>query len=295
VSRRTFYELFANREECMAAVLGDVVEQVRRELDVNHVVGRQWNERVRMGLWLILSFFDREPELARVCVVEIARGGPLVQRQRDEIVESLAKAIDEGRGENRDRPGCSTLTAEGLVGAAVAIAHGRLSRGDSRPLVGLLGELMAMIVLPYRGAVAARRELERALPGHSGERGAVRVGKWRAASSAAVGWRDPLVDLPMRVTYRTLRVLAAIAAEPGATNRRVAVLADVGDQGQMSKLLARLERLGLVENTGIGGHAHGEPNAWRLTQRGEELRVTLADAPSMGVARGRSDAAEVSR
>lgn len=76
----------------------------------------------------------------------------------------------------------------------------------------------------------------------------------------------------MRITYRTLRVLGAIAEHPGASNRVVGEVADTHDQGQISKLLARLERLGLVENTSGNGHRPtGEPNAWRLTPRGEGI------------------------
>ena len=46
--------------------------------------------------------------------------------------------------------------------------------------------------------------------------------------------------------------------------------AEVADQGQISKLFARLEGLGLLRNTGAG-HTHGEPNAWRLTPLGERV------------------------
>ena len=47
----------------------------------------------------------------------------------------------------------------------------------------------------------------------------------------------------------------------------------------MSKLLTRLEKLGLIENRGIG-HARGGPNAWTLTQRGAEIQHTLTQQPS---------------
>ncbi len=46
--------------------------------------------------------------------------------------------------------------------------------------------------------------------------------------------------------------------------------AGIADQGQVSKLLRRLERLELIKNTG-GGHAKGEPNAWELTPVGREV------------------------
>jgi DNA-binding MarR family transcriptional regulator len=46
------------------------------------------------------------------------------------------------------------------------------------------------------------------------------------------------------------------------------------DQGQTSKLLKRLERAGLIENAGPGRDS-GEPNAWRLTPRGQEIDTAL--------------------
>jgi DNA-binding MarR family transcriptional regulator len=79
----------------------------------------------------------------------------------------------------------------------------------------------------------------------------------------------------MRLTYRTLRALAAVAAHPGASNRKLADAAGIVDQGQASKLLTRLEDLGLIENTGEG-HAKGARNAWVLTPRGEQVAQSMS-------------------
>ncbi len=270
VSRRTFYELFANREECMVAVLQDAAERMQLELEASVARGLGWRERLRTGLWTMLAFLDHEPVLARVCVVEMARGGPAVLHLREELLGLLAGVLDEQRGE---RAGCTPLTAHGLVGAAVAIVHAHLLEKDRRPLVELLGELMAILVLPYLGARAAQQELERSPLKASSLGTAGKSGAQAGPSAAAVG-RDPLAGLPMRLTYRTLRVLAAIGEEPGASNRRVAQLADIGDPGQVSRLLARLQRLGLIHNTGPG-HARGEANVWTLTANGEEVRAAF--------------------
>jgi AcrR family transcriptional regulator len=264
VSRRTFYALFENREECFTAVFEDVVELVEGEIAAVGLGGLAWRERVRGGLLVILSFLDREPVLARVCVVQAMRGGMKVQERREEILEGLAAVVDEGRGEGTRGGGCSVLTAEGIVGAAFAIVYARLLRGERKPLVGLLGELMGMIVLPYLGGAAARREQARPVP----------VGPVKAAgggpvvAGCAVG--DPLEGVSMRLTYRTARVLGCVAGRPGVSNREVAERAGIHDAGQVSKLLARLERLGLLVN-GSGGHAKGEPNAWSLTAKGEQV------------------------
>jgi AcrR family transcriptional regulator len=272
VSRRTFYELFANREECLAAVLEDLVGVIAEELAAAGLQDLPWRERVRTGLWTILVLFDREPALARVCVVQALRGGPRVLRRREEVLAGLVAVVDEGRREGARGAECTPLTAEGLVGAAFGIVYARLLRGEGELLAGLLGELMGMIVLPYLGPAAARRELVRPAPAVS--RGAAGVGGWLAARLGG----DPLQSMPVRLTYRTARVLEGVSELAGRgsnpSNRMVAEYAGVSDQGQISKHLRRLERAGLLTNTGQG-HAKGEPNAWTLTPRGEQVARSI--------------------
>jgi AcrR family transcriptional regulator len=282
VSRRTFYQMFANRDECFAAALEEVVATVGGELAVADLEGLPWRERIRMGVWGILVFFDREPELARVCVVQALRAGPLVLERREAVLARLAAAVDEGRAEDARGEDLTAVTAEGVVGAAFAILYARLLRGDREPLTGLLGELMAMIVLPYLGPTAARRERARPAP-------AVPTMAPRARAGGPLqGVRDPLADVKMRVTYRTARVLEGVA-ELGAggsapSNREVATFAGVSDPGQISKLLRRLESLGLLLNTGAG-HAKGEPNAWALTDKGQLIAHRISTrAPELEAA-----------
>jgi DNA-binding MarR family transcriptional regulator len=137
--------------------------------------------------------------------------------------------------------------------------------GEGAPLVELLNPLVSMVVLPYLGPAAARKELAR--PVSAARNGGMKAGM------------DPLRDLDMRLTYRTIRVLLAIGAVGGPeshpSNRQVADAAGIRDQGQTSKLLARLEHLGLIENASEA-RAKGEPNKWRLTQRGAEVREALS-------------------
>jgi AcrR family transcriptional regulator len=292
VSRRTFYELFGNREECLAAVFQEIVALVEAELRAAGLEGLAWQERVRGGLWTLLSFFEREPLLARVCVVHALRGDGAMLERREQVLARLVAAVDEGRetgaaGAADRRSARTQLTAEGVVGAALAILYARLTRTESEPLTELLGELCGMIVLPYLGAAAARREQTRALPASPPEQpGGAREQLPRGG--------DPLRDVPMRMTYRTARVLEGVGEHPGCSNRQVADFAGIGDQGQVSKLLARLQRLGLIANhadptssprgeggagakakAGRGGPVKGEPNAWTLTLTGERVQQSI--------------------
>jgi DNA-binding MarR family transcriptional regulator len=131
--------------------------------------------------------------------------------------------------------------------------------------------LMGMIALQYLGPRAARREQRRPAP-------VSRPAPPRGGTDSAHVESDPLDEVDMRLTYRTARVLECIAElggrGSGPSNRAVAESAGVTDPGQISKLLRRLERLGLAVNTG-GGHQSGEPNAWRLTPRGEKLEHAM--------------------
>jgi AcrR family transcriptional regulator len=265
VSRRTFYELFANREQCLAAVLESAVERIRAELAQADLDGLPWRERVRGGLWAILCFLDREPALARFCVVQSARGAQPMLERREQLLRELASVVEEGREEGVRKGDCPPLTAEGLVGAAFSILYARLLRGEREPLTGLQGELMGMIVLPYLGPAAARRERARPAPALP----AAETAQGNGVVAEAGG--DPLQGIHMHLTYRTARVLEAVAELPGASNRIVGDHAGIPDQGQISKLLARLKHLGLLENTGEGGNTKGEPNAWRLTPAGRSV------------------------
>jgi AcrR family transcriptional regulator len=295
VSRRTFYELFENVEDCLCAVVRDILERIERELDPAGLAGLVWRERVRLGLWRILCFFDAQPMLARVLVVHSLQGGPALAVERERALARLVAAVDEGRREKTRAGGFSALNAEAVVGATLAIVAARLTRREytgsslreqaessrrgyaessrrehTESLCRLLGELHAIVVLPYLGAAVARREQARALPPVPQVAAAALSGGSQSHALPGVGGQA-LAGVPMRLTYRTARVLESIGAHSGASNRQVADLAGISDQGQVSKLLRRLQRLGLLANDGHGAHTKGEPNAWVLTRQGEQV------------------------
>jgi AcrR family transcriptional regulator len=264
VSRRTFYELFADREECFLAAFDESVRRACATVLPAFRAAGGWRERIRAALQALLEFLDDEPGLGALCVVEaLGAGAPALER-RAEVVRALIEAVDEGREQTRGGARLTQLTSEGVVGAVLAVLHARLSdreraKRSYAPLVELLGPLMAIVVLPYQGRATAAREATRPV-----------LERPRALRSHG----DPLRGLDMRLTYRTVRVLMAIAERPGASNRRVGEAAGVADQGQISKLLTRLEHLGLISNSSPG-HTRGEPNVWSLTPKGQELQRTI--------------------
>lgn len=273
VSRRTFYELFENRDECLVALLEGIVAQITAEIESQHLVGLAWRERVRDGLWTVLCFFDREPALARVCLVESRRAGGVTLEYRQRIIDDLVEIVDEGRGKSARSGDAGALAAQGVVGGICEVLYSRLVKGSEGPLRDLLGELMGMIVLPYLGVAASQREQHRPAPTVESSDPQV-----KGEEDAPVGASDLLASLPMRLTFRTANVLQALQRHPGQSNRQVAKLVGISDQGQMSKLLSRLARLGLLINTS----AMGERNRWELTPTGSRVTRSIKSYAQQG-------------
>ncbi len=278
ISRRTFYELFADREECFLAAFDAALARVAEPVLAAYAESGPWRERIAAALLAALASFDEEPALARLLLVDALAAGPLAVARRAAVIEALVHAVDEGRAANARGRDPGPLAAEGVVGAVLSVLHTRLLDERRRPksLLILAAPLMSTIVLPYLGAAAAARELERPV--------ASLASGGRANGSAPTNSQaNPLYGLDMRLTYRTLRVLSAVGAHPGASNRAVAEEAGIGDQGQISKLLARLQNLGLIENhqagRANGSPFRGEPNRWRLTPRGAEVVEAVRARP----------------
>ncbi len=281
VSRRTFYELFTGREDCFVAAFDQCVQRIAAVVLPAYRRPPKWRERVRAGLAALLELLDREPAVARLVIVEaLGAGHGALERRRRGIAQVIA-LIDREARESISGGGPPPLTPDGLVGGVLSLIHARIVDGGDAPLVELLGPLMAMIVLPYLGPVAARREL--ALAGTGARSAPASSNGSTAAGSTAAGTPaaglDPLRDLHMRLTYRTIRVLLAIGELGGQgshpSNRQVGDAAGIRDQGQVSKLLARLRQLDLIENV-ASPQVKGEQNAWTLTKRGAEVREALS-------------------
>jgi len=275
VSRRTFYEIFNDREDCFLAAFDEALHNAAAVVVPAYGTGGAWQTRVRAGLTALLGFLDRDRAAARLLIVESLGAGHQALERRRQVTVDLVGVLELGRIEGSAKLDPPALTAEAIVGGLLSVLHGRLVGGsdpetrttDGRGLAGesslleLAGPLMGMIVLPYLGPVAARKEIERPTP--------------KATGTGPILRSDPLQDLPMRLTYRTMRVLVSVAENPGSSNRTIGEHAGIADQGQASKLLARLHKLELIENRG-GDPARGEANAWVLTMTGQQVHDSIA-------------------
>jgi AcrR family transcriptional regulator len=268
ISRRTFYEIFEDREDCFLEAFDEAIERAAAVVAPAYEAPGPWRSKTRAGLTALLECLDCDRAMARLLIVESLAAGPRALGRRQNVLIPIVSVVERGRTEDNGGAEPPPLTAEGVVGGVLSVLHARLTEREPRDLIELVGPLMGMIVLPYLGPAAARREIERPHPTRASRRPSAR--------------RDPLQELDLRLTYRTVRVLMAIAEQPRGSNRVVGEGAGIADAGQISKLLTRLCRFGLIENQGAGAAARGEPNAWTLTEKGKEVQDAIAGQAARG-------------
>jgi len=132
VSKRTFYEHFADKEECLMALYSDACARIMTVLREAGDPGQPWPERVRALADAYLSTLDAMLPLNRAVVVEMQAAGVrayrLRQRMQREFAQTLVDVVDSARAAN---PRIAPLTP------ALALA-----------LVGGINELMLDVVGP---------------------------------------------------------------------------------------------------------------------------------------------------
>jgi len=150
MSPKTFYDLFADREDCFLALIDRELDAVAEVVCPVYECEPEWSMRIRSGLGALLSYLDANPAVCGLLFVASLHAGVRVQERRLRVLGVLARAIAVDAG--ADHGSSLSLLAEGVVGGAFTVIQTRVASGDSRSLVGLLEELAATIVLLYDGA-----------------------------------------------------------------------------------------------------------------------------------------------
>src|ERR1700735_4470455 len=86
VSRRTFYEIFDDREDCFLAAFEEALQNAAAVVVPAYGTGGAWQTRVRAGLTALLGFLDSDRAAARLLIVESLASGPSALERRRQVV-----------------------------------------------------------------------------------------------------------------------------------------------------------------------------------------------------------------
>jgi len=135
VSRPTFYDYFADRDECFLAAITDSRE--RLENDVRTAVGKQPPEHaVQASIGAILAFSSEEPARAHFLMSESLAGGPRALDARDQGVAEIGQIIEHAHRSLAPTTPIPDVSPAILIGGIYRLLSSRLRRGEPS-LVGL--------------------------------------------------------------------------------------------------------------------------------------------------------------
>jgi AcrR family transcriptional regulator len=264
-SPSTFRELFGNLDGCFLALLERVMERSTTLVIAAFEGESSWQEGVLAGLEALLVFLDREPVLARVCLVEALAGPRDALKLRARLFALLEPLLERGREQLAPEQQPLPLTAAATVALVAGVLQERFVRDREPAFVELLGELGGLVVAQYLGISEGNRQVER--------------GNARAqvlTSELSVRPREVPVDIPKEIRHaraQRLRLcLAYLAENPGVSNQSIAIGIELSHLGQTSTALSRLNDAGLLVKRAGGA---GRPNAWWLSPYGEQVARAL--------------------
>lgn len=148
VSRRTFYDLFEDREDCFLAAYDEVLAYVVSLMVQAFNDADSVEDRMRGALQAFCDFCAAEPAAARACIVEVLAAGPRARARRAEAMERLSQLLETALRETMPDDRLRPLAARALVGGVHELVYQRVDRGEVSMLPALAAEILAAQLVP---------------------------------------------------------------------------------------------------------------------------------------------------
>ena len=158
----TFYEHFSSKEECFLAAFDESVAAAREIFAELLDPEDSWQDQIAAGLELFLEMVVREQERAKLCIVESQAAGSASLARYQEMLESVAPKLREGREFNPRSSRLPDGLKVAIAGGIAWLVHQRLVAGDVEDLKALLPEMLQVTLTPYIGEVEAGRAADAA-------------------------------------------------------------------------------------------------------------------------------------
>lgn len=152
VSRKTFYELFTDKEDCFLAAYDAITALLMDHMakGLAEVADGSWERQVSGLLGEFLRFLAAEPAFARMCIVEVLGSGPRGLARRDAAIEAFFPVVDQIP---RAQPGAekhlSQLTPVFVTGGILEVVYAAIRRGEVERLPELEEDLTRLAFRAY--------------------------------------------------------------------------------------------------------------------------------------------------
>jgi AcrR family transcriptional regulator len=158
VSRRTFYQLFEDKDACVLAAHERAFGRVSKTIVAACRTQAAWPDRVGAAVARALDFAVESPDDAQLVVVACHTASePKLASRGHAAHEKLADLLRTGRRQAEVAHTPPELTEQAVIGAAMAVVGARFLKGEAAELPALGPELTQVILTPFLGDEEAHR------------------------------------------------------------------------------------------------------------------------------------------
>lgn len=153
VSSRSFYQHFADKEECFLATMDELSEITKRMIKVALESEKTGSERVQAAVEGLTSMAAAQPAAAKLCTVLAFCAGEAPRQRIAQAVTDLSEFLQQGLDELPERDGMPRELTQAIFGGIALVLYRRLARDEVEELRGLgprLREWMLAIPPPPR-------------------------------------------------------------------------------------------------------------------------------------------------
>lgn len=129
VSRPTFYEYFADKDDCFLAVHREISGQLIAQIG-EAVSAAAPEHAVQAGVRALILFAHAKPERARFFVNETMAGGSDALDQRDRLIGQIEQVIEQARAGVSPQTPTPDLPTRALLGGVCGLLAPRLRRNE---------------------------------------------------------------------------------------------------------------------------------------------------------------------
>jgi len=142
VSRRTFYEQFADKEDCFLAAYDAIVAVCTQRLVAAYHTGETWEEGIAFAYDALLATLASEPDFAHLGVVDVLAAGPRALARREATLRRFARFVDFTRERAEPAVTPPTLVGQAIIGGIHELVYSHIVRGQATRLPELTDELL---------------------------------------------------------------------------------------------------------------------------------------------------------
>ena len=209
VSRKTFYELFDNKQDCLLATFDLIMDEAVRRLQHAYRHTNDWTGRVEAAISALLSAALENPGALRLALLEIPAAGPAGIERRERAMLGFEQFIRDALELAPGEGSVSEVTLKAIVGGFNRVLYRRVLRGETTDLTGLVPDLASWAASYYpapESMLAEPKPISTARREAHGARRRPRPGHARAAPAAQRPSRPP--------AWRSERLAQLRRAEP---------------------------------------------------------------------------------